>query len=393
MRHALATFLLLILAIPAAAQELESLAGIRLNFEQPGARAVAMGGAAAGNPADLAGAARSFSLEARRRSSESRYVSDEQLNTIGLSSTTSGITSASLVVPRGRTTWSASYDVPLDIEHSTTPIVQRFNYGQLFLCNGRVSATICSAASPPHQFEFPVTLPVDASLRLERFSAGGAWSAGPLALGATARYERLKQRTAAQVPYPLAETIDDSDVTWSAGARWRLSSRVSVGGAYESGGAFGGERSFVDSPSQTIELHTPSSLRGGVLVDVLPRLTVAADAVRVNYSEMNHAARSTFPDQSELGYADVTELRAGLEYRLGGIALRAGWWRDPAHSFAVLNGITPPGALAAVAAIVDEDEDHVTAGLGIGRGAVRLDASVDRGSRSTRAAVGVTTRF
>jgi len=30
-------------------------------------------------------------------------------------------------------------------------------------------------------------------------------------------------------------------------------------------------------------------------------------------------------------YPDVTEFHAGVEYRIGSVALRGGWWRDPAH--------------------------------------------------------------
>src|SRR5215212_11336147 len=92
---------LAITLIPLAtfSQELESLAGVRLTFENAGARSLAMGGTGAANPASIARAPRSLTLESRRRTMEGRYISDVELNTIGLKSSTSGISNASFVLP------------------------------------------------------------------------------------------------------------------------------------------------------------------------------------------------------------------------------------------------------------------------------------------------------
>ena len=108
--------------------------------------------------------------------------------------------------------------------------------------------------------------------------------------------------------------------------------------------------------------------------------------------EMMHGNRNVFPQQSELGYPDVTELHAGAEYRAGKYALRAGWWRDPAHALAIRNGVMPPPPFHYLVAADDPTENHVTAGLSYGE-KTRFDASIDRGSRSTRVAFGVSTAF
>lgn len=121
--------LLVVTSLTATAQEIESLAGVRFTLDRAGARSLAMGSTAitstdasavAANPAAIAGAPRSFSIEQRRRTMEGRYVVDTNLSTIGIESETSGIRSAFLVVPAAGLTWAVSYDEPLDVEHSTT---------------------------------------------------------------------------------------------------------------------------------------------------------------------------------------------------------------------------------------------------------------------------------
>jgi hypothetical protein len=136
----------------------------------------------------------------------------------------------------------------------------------------------------------------------------------------------------------------------------------------------------------------PPSLGVGVSIDPMPQLTLSADAVRVRYSAMMHDQRDIFPQGSEIGYPDVTELHAGAEYRAGGIALRAGWWRDPAHALAMQNGIVPPPPFHYASLLENESENHVTAGIGVGT-KTRFDASIDRASRSTRLALGMSTTF
>jgi hypothetical protein len=245
----------------------------------------------------------------------------------------------------------------------------------------------------------PATFPVDVDLRLRRYGAAAAWSRGPLAIGASVRHDQLHQQSTFvavqaynQFYAGTMEAIDDNALTWSGGLTWSFGRAARIGASYSSGGAFAGQRTFPSNPAQSIEFHTPPSMGAGVSIDPLPNLTLAADAVRVRYSAMMHDHRSVFPQGSELGYPDVTELHAGAEYRLGGMALRAGWWRDPAHSLAIRNGILPPPPFEYAATIVDESENHLTAGIGFGT-KTRFDASIDRGTRSTRVALGVSTTF
>lgn len=407
MRTSVVFAVLLLTPLAASAQEIESLAGVRLTFDRPGARSLAMGSAsialndgtgAAANPAAIAGSPRTYSIETRKRTMEGRYVSDADLNTLGVESSTRGVSSAFVTLPMMGATWSFFYDEPLDVQHSTVPAFASVTTVGLFYCGGELSSTACGG--PAIAFNLPGTYPIDASLRLQRYGAAAAWNRGPLAVGASVRREHLRQETTfVAVPAlfanqyaGVAETIDDHDLTWSAGATWSLGSIARLGATYSSGGSFAGARTFPLEPAQAIELRTPPSLGAGIAIQPLPRLTFTADAIRVRYSEMMHEGRNVFPQGADLGYPDVTELHAGAEVRLGRVALRGGWWHDPAHALTTKNGILPPPPFTQIAGIVNEAENHVTAGLGIGT-RNRLDASIDRGSRSTRVSLGVTTTF
>ncbi len=404
MRTLVTTLILLAVSFAVSAQEIESIAGVRLTFDRAGARSLAMGSTgiaandadlASTNPAAIAGAARSFSIETRRRSLEGRYISDSALNTIGVDSSTSAIRSAALTFPMSGLTWSFFYDQPLDVHHSTEPAFRGPSaYAPFFICEGRPAVAPCN--SPQMLLDLPITFPVDAQLQLQRYGAAAAWSRGPLAVGASIRRDHFRQQTAflpGHGPYDgIAENVDDTALTWSGGATWSFGSAARIGATYASGGSFAGQRTFSFDPAQPIELRTPPSFGAGISIDPLPQLTIAADAMRVRYSTMMHGQRNINPALSELGYPDVTELHAGAEYRAGGIALRAGWWRDPAHALATFNGILPPPPFSNIAAILESSESHVTAGIGVGT-KTRFDASVDRSKSSTRVGFGVSTKF
>ena len=405
-RDLLAT-LLTLSSTCAIAQEAESLAGVRLRFDRGSTRSLALGSTgiaskqtdlATINPAAVAGARRSLSVDWGRRAMEGRYVGDATLNEIDAESSTRGVRSASLILPFAGLTWALAYDSPLDISHSTVSLFDDARIESFFVCGGKLSPTSCD--SPMVVFNAPVTLPIEAELELRRYGVTAAWSNGPFAAGATIRQERLRQRTVFTGPISPshesyagpAETTDDADIAWGAGATWDVTPKVRVGATYSSGGAFAGSRTFADGSLQETEFRTPPSAGIGVSFDPVKNLTLAIDAVRVQYSEMMHDRRNVFPQGSELGYADVDEIHVGAEYRSGPFALRAGWWRDPAHALALRNTIGPPPPFHYAQGIVDDDDDHVTAGIGFGS-RTRLDASVDRSSRTTQVALGISTTF
>lgn len=390
-----------------AAQELESIAGVRLNFDRAGTRALGMGATGIAtkssddvtmNPASIAGAEKSLSLELSRNTMESRYVSDKDLHTVGLDSTATGLHNVSLTYPMAGWTWALFYEEPIEVDHSTRPAFVNGSSAGLLVCDGHlVPANACNG--PEVYFNLPATFPIDSKLSLQRYGAAAAWSRGPVAFGAALRREHLRQDAVNVFTLPLlfftypgpSETTDDSAYTWSAGLTWDVTPRTRAGASYSSGGSFTGARTAPESSDRPIEFRTPPTAGFGLSFDPIPQLTLAADVVRVQYSAMMHGGRNFVLPDTQIGYPDVTEWHAGAEYRLGTVSLRAGWWRDPDHALSVSSGpLLPP--LQYVAAIVHSDEDHLTAGLGIG-GKTRLDASVDRSARSTRLALGVSTKF
>lgn len=403
MRTILMTLALLLIPCLASAQEIGSIAGVRLTFDRAGARSLALGSTgiamkdaslATTNPAAIAGSSRSFSIETSRRSMEGRYILDDALHTLGIDSSTSDIRSATLTMPIGGLTWSFFYDQPLDVHHSTGAAFASRSQGGFFICDGHPSTAPCN--QPVVLLDFPATLPVDVRLRLQRYGAAAAWTSGPLAAGASVRREHFRQEDAF-IPelagYPgVGEAVDDTKLTWSGGATWSFGAAARIGATYSSGGSFAGQRTFFNESPRPIEFRTPPSIGAGVSIDPLPQLTLAADAVRVRYSVMMHDKRDLFLDRTKIGYPDVTELHAGAEYRIGGIALRAGWWRDPAHALANQNGVFPPPPFDYLYTILDSTENHLTAGLGIGS-KTRFDASIDHSARSTQVAFGLGSSF
>ncbi len=379
--------LALFTALSLSGQEIESVAGVRFTFATPGARSLGMGGtsvaatdaaSAAANPATIDGSGRAASVELRRNEIEGRYYANTSLDTVGQSSTTSGISSAFVTVPFNRGALAFAYDEPLNVDHSTVP-----------LFNG----------DPAQEATLPATLPANATLSLRRYSTSAAWSVGPLALGASARYERFRQNSSfvasssSFFPFEsVTEQTDAGDWTWSGGAVWKIAERARIGVSYSSGGRFDGTRSFPVAAPQSIEFRTPSSARAGIEFAATPSFTIAAEAVHVAYSEMLQSNRHTFPQGSEYAMADVTEPHAGIEWRHGNLALRAGWWRDPAHALQITNGVVPPTPLNYVTGIVNQSENHVTAGIGYGD-TTRFEAAVDRGTYSTRISAGIVSRF
>jgi hypothetical protein len=403
MRTILTTLALLLLPCLASAQEIENIAGVRLTFDRPGARSLAMGSTgiamkdaslAATNPAAIAGASRSFSIETRRRSLEGRYILDDALHTMDIDSSTSGIRSFAFTMPMSGLTWSFFYDEPLDVHHSTGAAFATRSQGGFFICDGHPSTTPCN--SPLVAFDLPATFPVDARLRLQRYGVATAWTRGPLAVGASVRREHFRQQTGF-IPglgpnSGVAETSDDAKLTWSGGTTWSFSSAARIGATYSSGGSFASQRTFYVISPKSLEFRTPSSIGAGIAIDPLPQFTLAADAVRVRYSEMMHDQRGLFLDGTNIGYPDVTELHAGAEYRVGGVALRAGWWRDPAHALTNQNGAFPRAPFEYLYTILDSTENHMTAGIGIGS-KTRFDASIDHSARTTQVAFAVGSSF
>ena len=182
----------------------------------------------------------------------------------------------------------------------------------------------------------------------------------------------------------------ENDVTFAAGFKWAPRENLSVGGVYKMGAEF-------DAPTfaqvtggalgklSDTKFHVPDVGGLGVSWRPLPVLTLNAYAVSVKYSNLTDDFISINENIRAIPNAyeskDVVEFHAGAEYFFPSkipFALRAGWWRDPAHSITFQG---PTNASQNIAAAIlfpgTKDEDHYSVGVGLAWPTFQIDAAYD----------------
>lgn len=403
--------MLLLLCLTVHAQELESFAGLRFHFDDPGARAQGMGGAAAAlqdganalvNPAAIAGAGRgTISIEARDLASNAQFLTPtlDSFEPVTTRSSSRGVRNIAVTIQHGATAFAFFADEPLHAAASTTSIAANhpFSRGVALVGNGRIVDPSACARVACHGEELDGPLPWMASMRNRRYGAAAAWKRGALSAGASLRYETLTRTSALldgsrSTPYlSITTETDDHAVTYGAGVQWQPASILRLGAAYASGARFDGTRTVVDFDngprSVATSIARPATLRAGVAIEASPSVTLTADAVRVGYrTTRGEAARS-----AGAFMPDVTELHAGAEVRSHGVALRAGWWRDPAHELRSPRSL--PFPFDNILLLERADENHLTLGAGFGSERLRVDAAHDRGRRSRQTTIAVASTF
>jgi long-subunit fatty acid transport protein len=391
---------LLVIALLAAADgpawavtDEEVFRDLRFNFINPGARSLGMGGAfisiaddataAQANPAGLTNLLEpQFFSELRLAESASvsttRSFRDPALPEVGFDLAVEteaqadlGPTFISYVQPYRRVWFGVSYQEVLDTHNTTTS-----TYDFLFTTG---SDTRTGEGS------------VDLELTNVNLSFG--WKAlERLRLGATVSYGRLSMDSRIVNTYadPTGEVIgdptlagaeiemyrtvadgDDTDLTWTVGALVVLPKSVSLGAVYRQGGAFSVEETLTARPldatlvpgqiaqkvffneSDTLLTADNATFAFAIGIDIpdvlglgaswrpVPRLTLALDAVRIEYSDLLEGFNSrlnvlTFgfveEEQAAFTVDDQTNLHLGGEYLLGekGVtwAVRAGLHQD-----------------------------------------------------------------
>ena len=139
----------------------------------------------------------------------------------------------------------------------------------------------------------------------------------------------------------------------------------------------------------------------GVSIRPIPVLTINFDAVNVKYSNLVDDFVSATADVEGLDdpfrVDDVTELRVGAEYLFSTkipFALRAGYWRDPAHSV-VWNGPLNHFNFIAEALLYPEGEDqnHISVGGGLAWQRFQIDLAYDTSKHYKVGSISMVTRF
>lgn len=256
----------------------------------------------------------------------------------------------------------------------------------------------------------------------------GAWQIHPkFSVGATARFQTFReqsftfrvdpdfnfssisvQTTAKLTDEGEVEVQDETDFTFAAGFKWAPSEKFSVGGVYKKGPSFKAPL-YAATPETDLkfvrvadtQFHIPDIAGIGVSFRPIPVLTINADAVRVTYSNLvdDFVALSDEVNALEKPFAadDVVELRLGAEYFFATklpFALRAGYWRDPAHSI-YYNGPLDHFNRVAEAVLYPkgEDQNHFTIGAGLAWPRFQIDAAYDMSDHFKVGSISAVTRF
>jgi len=265
-------------------------------------------------------------------------------------------------------------------------------------------------------------------VRQRTFGLAGAWQIHPkFSVGATVRYQRFQesaatfrftqqfdpstisiQATARVDDNGEVELVEESDVTFAVGFKYAPSDKLSFGGVYKQGPEF--ETPLFFAGAQTngdfvkladTTFHIPDIAGLGVSVRPIPVLTLNLDAVHVKYSNLVDDFFASVDAVRELGAPfdadDVTELHFGAEYVFTTkipLAIRAGYWRDPAHSIEWRGPLNQPDFIAeAMLFPRGETQNHYSIGAGLAWPRFQIDAAYDTADHYKVGSISMVTRF
>ncbi len=298
---------------------------------------------------------------------------------------------------------------------------------------GPVTQAQCEAirqqANDPFACLEYTTIPFISSLDLQERTYGlaGAWQFGKLSLGATARYQQFREyaqtlrlssqlETLSQVVQAtgtvnsagVVQVKAQHDVTFAAGFKFDATDKVSFGGVYKKGPKFTAPTfvatfatNFDYVPLADTTFHMPDVAGLGVSVRPIPVLTVNFDAVHVKYSNLvddfvsiNDTVRQL---SKPFAAKDVTELHLGTEYFFSTkipFALRAGFWRDPAHSTQYVGPLDQPDRVAAAMLFPrGQNQNHKSIGAGLAWPKFAIDAAYDSSPNYKVGSISVVARY
>ncbi len=428
-------------ALVAQNTDIEALSGLQFNFGNPGARSLGMGGAFIGladdasaaeaNPAGLTILRKAeISLEARRTTTAQTFVTGGTypfINTSDFAAAQKSITFASAVVPARNWVLAVYYHRPLSFRNSVD-VTQRYSMPVYFIGpSGPVSREDCASMVDCQQRQiYPFSTSVDVQMETYGIAAAREWKT--VSVGVAVRYQRFEEAAdtirrdvdlPGQPTFIVAQTNSgkfygdaaNSDVTFVGGAKWSPSPRFSMGGVYKQDATFAAPVTAAQAgTAQTVigmtRFHVPASAGVGVAFRPAPALTITADAIHVSYAHLTDNFVSVIEYgagggglEQVTGYEarNVIERHLGLEYFILGrtpVAIRGGWWRDPAHAIAYRGSLVTPEEVAAHILFPGaRDENHYSAGIGVAWQRFQIDAAYDTSRTLKNASVSVIARF
>lgn len=265
-------------------------------------------------------------------------------------------------------------------------------------------------------------------VRQRTFGFAAAWQLHPkFSVGATVRHQRFEeaaftfrftqnfdpstvsvQATAREKDGEI-DVVEETDTTFGVGFKWSPTDKISVGGVYKVGPQFDAPLFFAGAATNNeflqvadTKFHIPDVAGLGVSIRPIPVLTINLDAVHVTYSNLVDDFVASVADVRELdespfGADDVTELHIGAEYvfttRIP-IALRAGFWRDPAHAVEWRGPLNRPDFIAEAMLYPEgEAQNHFSIGAGLAWPRFQIDAAYDSSDTYKVGSISVVTRF
>lgn len=417
MRASLSVLLLLAAAATSRAQEptTRSLPSVQFTFGNPGARSLGMGGAFLGladdasaaeaNPAGLTVLQTTEISVELRGSSESKSVPlrgsfpDVERGTFTTDTRPSELAFASVVLPLPRVALAAYYHRVASFQSSDflgEPVTYHVAPG------GAVTAAECQRLGST--CTSGALLPESANIGadLETFGVAAAKAFGKFSAGAALRYVTYTQSgmivpfdTTGRVIGAFSQIADGGDINFSLGVKWKPLDTVSVGAVYKAGSDFSAPVYF--QPVGAVDRILLADVRrrfpvvAGAGISIRPgtSLTFNADAIRIGYRRFGESVAEALTSDEPASYQldDATEIRFGAEYFILTkipIGVRAGWWRDPAHSLSYAGPVnTLQGVAAAIVFPPSKSQDHYSVGVGMAWPRFQLDAAYDT-SRNTR---------
>ena len=438
--------------------DIESLAGLQFNFGNPGARSLGMGGAFLGladdasaaeaNPAGLTILRKpEVSIEARNYQEQQIFSTSGTFPEIARTdfnhySQRIELTFGSFVYPYKKFTFGAYYHEPLRNEGAGQVIPQRNQFSgtveknvpNFFLPKNGTPVTQAQCEQIRQQqndffacLEYQV-LPFLSALSVQErtFGLAAAYNFGKISVGGTVRYQRFNEsaftfrvtptfdfssisvQATSDVTDQTSKVKDQTDVTFTGGIKWAPNDKFSAGAVYKQGAKFATPTFAANSDTQfkfvkvaDTTFHIPDVYGAGVSYRPIPVLTVNADAVHVTYSNLvdNFVSINADIRAIDKAYkaADVTELHLGAEYFFAmkiPFALRAGVWRDPAHSIEFRGPLTTPDAVAAAILYPKgTSQTHISAGAGMAWPRFQIDAAYDRSQHYRVGSLSMVARF
>lgn len=451
MRIRIVAALAALLSLPVLGQntDIEALSGLQFDFANPGARALGMGGAfvaiaddasaAEANPAGLTVLRRpEVSLEFRRTTISQFFHTGgyyPDLPSTDFSASDDDVTFASAVFPFEKTSLAVFYHSSLDFANAIDTI-GRYPTPAYFLGPDGAPLTWADCQTRPDCTQgqiYPYSTSVDVSL--ETFGIAAAHDFGAVSLGAAVRYSIFSEEASSyrvDVDLPGTPTFlitqqnggrlygddSDDDLSWVVGLKWKASDQLSVGASYRKGPSFpapvfstnasaGGARPL--DLLATTRFEVPDVATVGVAWRPSANLIFGVDAAWIDYSvaaddfvsvlEVVYDGDQLVKVEGVDGYEadDATELHAGVEYFAPTkipVAIRAGWWLDPAHAITYRGPLVGHEAMSAAILFPETDDvSHYTVGLGLAWPRWQLDAAFDTSKRADVASVSVVVHF